>query len=217
LIIDKNKIDNAKTLQYLSTGKYLLNNLVDHADFAPVIIQYGRAVEFEMIKLMNDFKSIISSPDITLWCSDLNYKNKIRQVFSDLGLSLDSNNSIYEVGIDKKVDIFNLKNYISSASNSYVFGGLTQIFELFYYLSPTKNSTYNYNSVPLMVEFSNYLKRIWTDYNTAEGLFDTYRNILDLRNCAGHTYSNSDCASDIIDKSTAENYVRKVEAIFRCL
>ncbi|SEO14903.1 DUF3696 domain-containing protein [Mucilaginibacter sp. OK283] len=217
LIIDKNKIDNAKTLQYLSTGKYLLNNLADHADFAPVIIQYGRAVEFEMIKWVNDFKSINGTPNINLWCNDVNYKDKIRQVFTDLGLSLDSTNSIYELDIDKKVNIFNLKNYISSASNSYVFGGLTQIFELFHYISPTINSTYNYNSVPLMIEFSNYLKSVWSNYNTAEGLFDTCRNILDLRNCAGHTYSSSICTNSIIDKSTAQNYVNQVEAIFRCL
>lgn len=216
-IIDKNKIDNSKTLQYLSTGKYLLNNLDIHADFAPVIIQYGRAVEFEMIKWVNDFKNIISIPDINLWCSDINYKNKIRQVFTDLGLTLDSSNSIYEIGPDKKVNIFNLKNYINSASNSWAFGGLTQIFELFYYLSPTQNSTYNYNFVPLMVEFSNYLKSIWTDHRTAEDLFDTCRNILDLRNCAGHTYSSSVCTNSIVDKSTAENYVTQVEAIFRCL
>jgi hypothetical protein len=84
---------------------------------------------------------------------------------------------------------------------------------LLYYISPTKNSAYNYNSVPLMKAFSDYLKSIWTDYNTAERLFDTFRNILDLRNCAGHTYG----ASGIIDKNTAENYVAKVEAIFRCL
>jgi hypothetical protein len=170
-----------------------------------------------MIKWVNDFKSINGTPNINLWCNDVNYKDKIRQVFTDLGLSLDSTNSIYELDIDKKVNIFNLKNYISSASNSYVFGGLTQIFELFHYISPTINSTYNYNSVPLMIEFSNYLKSVWSNYNTAEGLFDTCRNILDLRNCAGHTYSSSICTNSIIDKSTAQNYVNQVEAIFRCL
>ncbi len=216
-IVDKNKIDNSKTLQYLATGKYLLNNLDNNADFAPVIIQYGRAVEFEMIKWMNNFKSISNPSDIITWCNDTNYKNKIRQLFTNLKLTLDSSNSIYEVSLGNRVNIFNLKNYISGASNSWVFGGLTQIFELFYYLSPTQNSKYNYNHVPLMMKFSNYLKSIWRDYNTAEDLFDTCRNILDLRNCAGHTYSSSICTNPIIDKKTAKNYVSEVEAIFRCL
>ncbi|MCK0125278.1 DUF3696 domain-containing protein [Gelidibacter sp. F2691] len=216
-IIDKNKIDNSKTLKYLSTGKFLLNNLDEDADFAPVIIQYGRAVEFEMIKWMNDFKNTISLTDINLWSDNTNYISKIRQVFTDLGLTLIDNDTNYEISAGKKVNILNLKNYINIDPNKWKFGGLTQIFELLHYISPIINSTYNYNSVPLMVEFSNYLKRIWSDYNTAEGLFNTCRNILDLRNCAGHSYSDSVCTSDIIDKSTAENYVAKVEAVFRCL
>jgi predicted ATPase len=214
-IIDKNKIDNSKTLQYLSTGKFLLKNLDNNADFAPVIIQYGRAVEFEMIKWVNDFRSTISPVNINSWCNNTNYANKIRRIFTDLGLTLVGDN--YEINTDNKVNLFNLKKYIANNSNRYVFGELTQIFELFHYISPTKNSTYNYNSVTLMVEFSNYLKSIWADYNTAEGLFNTCRHLLDLRNCAGHTYNNSVCTSDIIDKSTAENYVAKVEAIFMCL
>lgn len=216
-IIDKTKIDNSKTLQYLSTGKFLLNNLDNNADFAPVIIQYGRAVEFEMIKWMNDFKNTISLTNISLWSDNTNFINKIRQVFTDLGLTLIDNDTNYEINAGKKVNILNLKNYINIDSDKWKFGGLTQIFELLYYTSPTLNVAYNYNSVPLMVAFSNYLRSIWTDYNQAEGLFDTCRQILDLRNCAGHTYSDSVCTNAIIDKSTAENYVAKVEAIFKCL
>lgn len=215
MIIDKGKIDNSKTLQYLSTGKYLLENLDNNADFAPVIIQYGRAVEFEMIKWVNDFKNTINTANINTWCDARNYTDKIRQVFIGLGITLDAG-SYYEINTYNKVNVFELKNCIQN-NTKWAFGKLTQIFELLYYISPTKNSTYNYNSVPLMVEFSNHLKSILKDYNTAEGLFNTCRNILDLRNCAGHTYSNSVCASDIIDKSTAENYVAEVEAIFKCL
>ncbi|MDE5418458.1 DUF3696 domain-containing protein [Labilibaculum sp. DW002] len=215
-IIDKTKISNSKTLQYLSTGKFLLKNLDDSADFAPVIIQYGRAVEFELRKWLDDFKSSIISTDIPSLCNDTNYKDKFRQVFSDLGLILVDNEINYEINTGEKIDLFNLRNYIQS-NPKWTFGKSTQIFELFYYVSPTKNSTYNYNSVALIVKFSNYLKSIWTDYHTAEGLFDTFRNILDLRNCAGHTYNSSVCASDIIDKNTAEIYVAKVEAIFKCL
>ncbi|WP_431609263.1 DUF3696 domain-containing protein [Chryseobacterium sp. 'Rf worker isolate 10'] len=217
LIIDKNKIDNSKTLQYLATGKYLLKNLDEDADFAPVIIQYGRAVEFEMIKWMNDFKNRISLTDINLWCDSTNYNSKIRQVFTDLGLTLIDNDNNYEISAGKKVGLFNLKNYVNSDPNKWKFGGLTQIFELLFCISPAVNASYNYSSVPLMVEFSNYLKTIWTDYNKAEGLFNMCRSILDLRNCAGHTYSDSVCSSDIIDETTAENYVAKVEALFRCL
>jgi len=210
-LIDKTKIDNSKTLQYLSTGKYLLKNLDNNADFAPVIIQYGRAVEFEMIKWVTDFRSTISTADINSWCDSTNYTNKIRQVFTDLRLILVDGDSNYEINLGNKINLFNLKKYTNSNPSRLVFGELTQIFELFYYISPAKNSTYNYNSVPLMVEFSNYLKSIWRDYNAAEELFNTCRDILDLRNCAGHTYSG------IIDKDTAENYVTQVEAIFKCL
>ncbi|MCT4073850.1 AAA family ATPase [Elizabethkingia anophelis] len=216
-IVDRNKIDNSKTLQYLSTGKFLLSNLDEDADFAPVIIQYGRAVEFEMLKWMNDFKNTISLTNLNRWCDNTNYINKIRQLFTDLGLTLIDNNTNYEISTGKKVNILNLKNYMNVDPDKWKFGGLTQVFELLYYTSPTTNVAYNYNSVPLMVAFSNYLKSIWRDYDIAEGLFNTYRNILDLRNCAGHTYSDSVCTSDIIDKSTAENYVAKVEAIFSCL
>lgn len=214
-IVDRNKIDNSKTLKYLSTGKFLLRTLDDAADFAPVIIQYGRAVECEMIKWVNDFRSTIDTEDINSWCDTANYADKIRQVFADLELPLVNDN--YEINPDNKVNLFNLKKYINNAPTRLVFGELTQIFELLHYISPTINPTNNYHSVPLMLAFSNYLKSFWSDYDTAEGLFNTYRNILDLRNCAGHTYSNSICPSDIINKSTAVNYVAKVEAIFRCL
>lgn len=219
-IINKNKIDNSKTLRYLSTGKYLLKNLDNTADFAPVVIQYGRAVEFEMIKWMNNFKNSVSIADKNLWTGDTNYKDKLNDIFTNLSFAKPNSDTIgFDLGtVDEKIiSFYNLKTFTNNNSTSYVFGQLTQIFELFYYISPTKNSTYNYNSVLLMVEFSKYLQGIWRDYNTAEGLFDTCRYILDLRNCAGHTYTNSVCTSDIIDKSTAENYVAKIEAIFRCL
>lgn len=215
-IIDTTKIDNSKTLQYLSTGKYLLKNLDNNADFASVVIQYGRAIEFEMIKWVNDFRSHTISTSGTSLCGDINYNDKIRQVFIDLGLSLVDNNENYLTSTNVKINLFHLRNCIKKAEK-WAFGNITQIFELFYYISPTKNSTYNYNSVPLMLEFSNYLKSFWRDYYTAEGLFNTCRHILGLRNCAGHTYSDSVCTSDIIDKPTAEDYVAKVEAIFRCL
>ncbi len=213
-IINKTKIDNSKTLQYLSTGKFLLNNLDNNADFSPVIIQYGRAVEFEMIKWMNNFKNYVSPTNKTLWSRDANYKNKLSTIFSNLGIATPSSDTIgfdLETVNEKKICFYHLKTFTNNNSISYKFGELTQIFELFHYISPTKNSTYNYNSVPLMASFSNYLKSIWADYNQAEGLFNNCRNILDLRNCAGHTYYN------IIDKSTAENYVAKVEDIFKCL
>lgn len=216
-IIDINKIDNSKTLQYLSTGKYLLNNLDSNADFAPVIIQYGRAVEFEMIKWIVTFRSTINSTDINSWCNDTNYENKIIQVFTGLGLTPVDRDYNYEINPGNKINILNLRNYINSSSGKFVFGKLTQIFELFYDISPAKNATYNYKSVPLMVAFSNYLQSIWANYTKAECLFNTYRYILDLRNCAGHTYSNGVCASNIIDKKTADNYVANVEAIFSCL
>ncbi|OXG08609.1 uncharacterized protein DUF3696 [Flavobacterium araucananum] len=219
-IIDKTKIDNSKTLQYLSTGKFLLENLDNNADFAPVIIQYGRAVEFEMIKWVNGFKNLVSSTDKNLWSADINYKDELDDIFTNLSI-VKSNLDTISFGLgtanEKKINFHHLKNFTNNSATSYTFGNLTQIFELFFYISPTKNATYNYNTVPLMVAFSDYLKNIWADYNTAEGLFNTCRNILNLRNCAGHTYSDSVCTSAIIDKSTAENYVAKVEDIFKCL
>lgn len=219
-IINKTKIDSSKTLQYLSTGKYLLNTLDDAADFAPVLIQYGRAVEFEMIKWMNGFKSTVIPSNKTLWSSDANYKTKLNAIFISLGYNMPNPQLIgFDMGTinEKRINFYHLRDFTKNNSTSYTFGNLTQIFELLYYISPTNNSNHNYNSVPLMVAFSNYLKGIWSDYNTAERLFDTCRNILDLRNCAGHTFSDSVCTSDIIDKNTAENYVSMVEAIFRCL
>jgi energy-coupling factor transporter ATP-binding protein EcfA2 len=36
------------SLRYLSTGHYLLDNINDHSDFSPVILQYGRSVENEL-------------------------------------------------------------------------------------------------------------------------------------------------------------------------
>lgn len=220
-IIDKTKIDNSKTLKYLSTGKYLLKNLDDNADFAPVIIQYGRAVEFEMIKWVNDFKNSINSTNKNLWTDDTNYKEKLAIIFRNLSIATPSTDTIgFDLGTvsEKKINFYHLKTFTNNSSTSYKFGNLTQIFELLYSISPANNSNHNYNSVPLMVAFSDYLKRsIFSDYNTAERLFNTYRNIVNLRNCAGHTYSDSVCTSDIIDKNTAENYVSMVEAIFRCL
>lgn len=219
-IIDKSKIDNSKTLQYLSTGKFLLANLNDDADFAPVIIQYGRAVEFEMIKWVNEFKNNVAPADKTLWSGNANYSNKLNNIFSNLSIARPSADTIgFHLGTvdEKRICFYHLKTFTNNSSTTYKFGELTQIFELFYYISPTKDSTYNYTSIPLMVAFSDYLKGIWMNYDTAEGLFDTCRNILNLRNCAGHTYSDSVCVNDIIDKSTAQGYAAKVEAIFSCL
>lgn len=220
IIIDKNKIDNSKTLQYLSTGKYLLKNLDNSADFAPVIIQYGRAVEFELIKWMNNFKNSVSSVDENSWTTDANYRNKLNAIFSNVGITkLNSDTIIFDLATvnEKKINFYLLKTFTKSNSVKYKFGDLTQVFELLYYISPARNSTYNYSSVPLMTAFSNYLNGIFSDYNQVEGLFIDFRNILNLRNCAGHTYSNNICTSSIIDKSTAEDYVAKVEAIFKCL
>lgn len=219
-IIDKTKIDNSKTLQYLATGKYLLKNLDNNADFAPVIIQYGRAIEFEMIKWINDFKSSVTSTDKSSWTVDAAYKNKLDDIFTNLSIpkpSLDSIGFDLETANAKKIGFYHLKTFTNNSSTAYKFGELTQIFELFYYISPAKNPSYNYNSVPLMVAFSNYLKSIWTHYDTAEGLFNTCRSIVNLRNCAGHTYNDSVCVSDLIDRSTAEDYVARVEAILKCL
>lgn len=219
-IIDKNKIDNSKTLQYLSTGKYLLKNLDNNADFAPVIIQYGRAVEFELIKWMNNFKNSVSSVDKNLWTTDANYRNKLNTIFSNVGITNPNSDTIvFDLGTvnEKKINFYLLKTFTNSNSTKYKFGDLTQIFELLYYISPARNSTDNYSSVPLMTAFSNYLNGIFSDYNQAEGLFINCRNILNLRNCAGHTYSDSVFSSNIIDKNTAEDYVAKVEAIFKCL
>lgn len=220
MLIDKSKIDNSKTLRYLATGKFLLENLDSNADFAPVVIQYGRAVEFEFIKWVNNFINPISIANKTLWTQDANYKDKLNHVFTNLGITKPSPDTIaFDLGTtnEKKISFYHLKTFTKNHPASYKFGELTQIFELFYYLSPTRNTTYNYNIVSVMVAFSDYLKNIWANYNTAEGLFNTCREILDLRNCAGHTYNNSICTSAIIDKITADSYVSKVEAIFKCL
>jgi hypothetical protein len=210
-IIDPSKIDHSKTLKYLSTGKLLLANLDGAADFAPVVIQYGRAVEFEMIKWVNDLRGTLSAAEITSWCSDTNYKDKIIQVFTDLGLPPVDRDCNYEINPGKKVNIRNLKNYTNNPPVKPVFGQLTQVFELMHDISPVKNAAYNYGSVPLMLAFSGYLKGIWRDYDTAEGLFNTFRDILDMRNSAGHTYGGR------IDKPTAQLYADKVEAIFSYL
>ncbi|WHF51966.1 DUF3696 domain-containing protein [Chryseobacterium gotjawalense] len=219
-IIDKTKINNSKTLKYLSTGKYLLETLDDAADFAPVIIQYGRAVEFEMIKWMNNFKNSVIPSNKTLWSLDANYKNKLNTIFISLGYSMPNPQIIgFEMGTinEKKICFYHLRTFTNNSSTDYKFGELTQIFELLYYIRSENDPVHNYCSVPLVLEFSNYLKNIFTNYNQAERLFIKYRNILNLRNCAGHTYSDNVCSSDIIDKNTAERYVAKVEAIFSCL
>jgi predicted ATPase len=219
-IIDPTKIDSSKTLRYLSTGKFLLKTLDSAADFAPVIIQYGRAMEFQMTKWVNDFKSSLSTVDKDTWKTEVNYKDKLIDIFNNLGITMPSTDTIgFNMGTinQKKICFYQLKTFTNNSDTKYKFGELIQIFELFYYISPATNATYNYNSVPLMVAFSDYLKNIWTNYDSAEGLFNTCRYILDLRNCAGHTYNDTVCANDVIDKSTAEDYVAKVEAILGCL
>lgn len=219
-IIDPYKIDISKTLRYLSTGKFLLKTLGSSADFAPVVIQYGRALEFQMIKWMNDFKAALSPSDKITFSSDVNYKYKLIDIFNNLSIAMPSSDTIgFDIGgiNEKKIAFYHLRTFTNNSETSYKFGNLTQIFELFYCISPTKNAIYNYRSVPLMVAFSDYLKGIWRDYNLAEQLFDTCRYILDLRNCAGHTYNDTICTNDVINKSTAEDYVAKVEAIFSYL
>lgn len=51
-------VDHSKllpdSLQYLSTGQYLLHNIDDHSDFSPVILQYGRSVENELCGLFRN-------------------------------------------------------------------------------------------------------------------------------------------------------------------
>jgi len=49
-----NSLDvNSKTLTYLSSGQFLLHNMKDGNDFSPVIIQYGRALENELLELFS--------------------------------------------------------------------------------------------------------------------------------------------------------------------
>jgi predicted ATPase len=219
-IIDPTKIDSSKTLRYLSTGKFLLKTLGSAADFAPVVIQYGRALEFQMIKWVNDFKISLSPGDKNILSTEANYKDKLINIFNNLGIAMPSPTTIgFDIGRinEKKIDFYHLKTFTNNSETTYKFGNLTQIFELYYFISPARNATYNYNSVPLMVAFADYLKSIWRDYHSAERLFNTCRYILDLRNCAGHTYNDTICTNDVIDKSTAEDYVAKVEAIFSCL
>ncbi|SES31181.1 DUF3696 domain-containing protein [Pedobacter rhizosphaerae] len=216
-VIDISKINHSKTLRYLSTGKFLLNNLVPGADFAPVVLQYGRAVEFEMIKWIYDFKNPLTATQVSDWCNVSQYTNAIRQLFTDLGITLIDNDSNYQLAAGEKINIFPLRNYISNTDDKSSFGGLTQIFELLHYLSPTKDTTFNYHSVVLLLQFSNYLRSIFSDYDSAEALFNTCRQIVNLRNCAGHTYTDSICINDIIDKNEAEQYIARVEAFFGCL
>lgn len=217
-IIDPNKIDPSKTLRYLSTGKFLLKTLGNSADYAPVVIQYGRSLEFQMIKWMNDFKNSLSTADKISWSDTANYRDKLVDIITNLGIARPSPDTIDIGTVNQiKICIYHLKTFTNNTDSTYKFGDLTQIFELFYYFSQARNPTYNYNSVPLMVAFADYLKTIWSDYSSAEILFNTCRYILDLRNCAGHTYNDAICTNDVINKSTAEDYVAKVEAIFSCL
>lgn len=167
-----------------------------------------------MIKWVNGFKNSISVADKNAWSGNANYRDKLNDIFNNLGIAKPSPDTIgFDLGIvsERIINFYHLKTFTNNISTDYKFGDLTQIFELFHDISPAKNAAYNYSSVPLMVAFSDYLKGIWRDYDAAEGLFYTSRNILDLRNCAGHTYSGS------IDKATAQLYATKVEAIFRCL
>lgn len=216
LIVDETKIDNNKTLQYLATGKFLLITLDNNADFAPVIIQFGRAVEFEMIKWMDDFKNYINSSNVTIWSEDAHYKDKIDHIIDNLPLARGNGSSTILIN-GNNVMTDHLKNYSKSSIASYKFGNLTQIFELLHSISPTSNAMYNYNLVPLLLEFSNFLRSFWSNYNNAESLFDTFRYIKDLRNCAGHTYNDAVCTHDVIDRNTAEDYIAKVLAIFKYL
>ncbi|WP_312716752.1 DUF3696 domain-containing protein [Sphingobacterium multivorum] len=216
LIVDERKIDNNKTLQYLATGKFLLITLDNNADFAPVVIQFGRAVEFEMIKWMNDFTNYIDSSNVTIWSEDAHYKDKINHIIDNLPLARGTGNSTILIN-GNNVMIDHLKNYSKNSTTEYKFGNLTQIFELLHSISPTSNAMYNYNSVPLVLEFSNFLRSSWRDYNNAESLFGTFRYIKDLRNCAGHTYNDTICTQDVIDRNTAEDYIGKVLAIFKYL
>lgn len=43
----------AVSVQYLVSGQFLLNNIDAHDDFSPVILQYGRAIENELIQIFN--------------------------------------------------------------------------------------------------------------------------------------------------------------------
>lgn len=216
LLVDESKIDNNKTLQYLATGKFLLITLDNDADFAPVIIQFGRAVEFEMIKWMDDFTNYIDSSTVTIWSEDVHYKDKINHIIDNLPLPRGNGSGTILIN-GNNVMIDHLKNYSKNSTTDYKFGNLTQIFELLHSISPTSNAMYNYNSVPLVLEFSNFLRSFWSDYNNAESLFDTFRYIKDLRNCAGHTYNDAVCTHDVIDRYTAEDYIAKVLAIFKYL
>nr|WP_315221561.1 AAA family ATPase [uncultured Flavobacterium sp.] len=47
---DTSKLES-HTIIYLTSAMYLLNNTVDHTDFSPVIIQYGRALENELYSI----------------------------------------------------------------------------------------------------------------------------------------------------------------------
>ncbi|WP_202702739.1 AAA family ATPase [Flavobacterium sp. UGB4466] len=213
-IIDITKIDRTKTLHYLATGKYLLKNLDNGADFAPVVIQYGRAFEFELIKWVTDFATLITPVDKASWTADANYNIKLLGVLRTLGIVVPSSGTIvFHPGTanERKINLYHLKTFTVNPAAHKKLGELTQILELLYEISPVGGLPASYSSVPLIMEFADYLKTIFANYVAAEALFTNCRNILDMRNNAGHTYSS------IISKSDAEDYVAKIEAIFKHL
>lgn len=216
-IIDKNKIDKNKTLKYLATAKYFLANLDISADFSPVVIQYGRAIEHELIRFIKDFKNTINGtaihPNVTTWIN--NFDSEKRRLKTNLGSrrAFDHPTALSKNGGPISIDLTMLKGYVSGSQTDYKLGFMLYIFEFMYFISSNHNPSisHDYTSITLYREFDKYLNSLFSNYTNAQRFFINVRYFKDLRNTAAHTYDNP------INKRDAIEYVNKVEDFFKCL
>lgn len=212
LVVDETKIDSAKTLKYLTTGKYLLATLDEDADFSTVVIQYGRAVEHELIRVIEAFISdIATNPNRSNWLSQFNTQKNT--LYSNLG---GSTVMVHPTALNKNGNPVNyqpnlLRDFISGSQSNFKFGFIMHIFEFMYFISTDYNSDISntYTDIQLFNQFDLFLQSRWTDYVNAKKSFEYVRFFRDERDKAAHTYANT------ITKGQAKDYVEKIEGFMK--
>lgn len=191
---DSNKFQS-NTFKYLASAYHLMEISDDNpsvTDYSPAIIQFGRAVESEVLELFHRVKDYLYTnvSDCENWIGNFNSQDIV------LTSEIDNKKKRIFKGYIKK-DPLN-SNGVKYRIN---FGGVNFVMKLLF-----NENEINLNQVDLLKEFLFYLQNnYFVDWNMVKVNIPLLESIIDERNDSAHTYASP------INGNSAEMYKDKVE------
>lgn len=185
------------TKKYLAQGYHLMevyNADGTVGDYAPAVIQFGRAVECEWMNLFIKVKQFITTHYATtygVWKNKNNYKAQVNTTSFNYTSSRHFREYIAKTGANE----FKIS-----------FGDIKHIFNLL-----KDEPEVEIEKVRLLKELNNYLKMsFFNDWSGMKAQFTTINDIVQKRNDAAHTYH-----SPGLSQSDAVTYKNNVEGLLR--